>query len=690
LLKSWHSRKFGFAPIKKTDEDDSFGGTDLKNLGKYLLLLIPIAIAIWALLPTYLYNSLEEEQEAALARAMEAETPADSLSIMESFYAENRDALDNYKNGRLKLGLDLRGGMYVTLEVDIVQMLEDMVYPEYRNEELFQQVLSSTREEAVTSEESVIDIFLRKFETIAKPEGRSLVSYFDVPDLSEVSDEKIIEQLRENEGDAIDQAQQVIRQRIDKYGVAEPNIQKAGNKRIIIELPGVKDEGQIKELLKATAKLEFKIVKSTQEDYAFLTAINDVLVNSNEILPTADDAVVEEIDQPVETLDEATEDIENPSDTLPIELASDTAATDTSSAVQDQPNTENIPFTRLLVPAGGNSIYVPVDSLGRFQEILRRPEVLDVIPLDTEILYGEVVGEGSQALVPIYIVNSEAELTGEVLTDAGKYFDPMENEWVVSMSMNDEGTDKWAQITRANVGNQIAIVLDDLVYSAPNVVNPITGGSSSISGAMTADDAKLLEIVLKAGSLKAPVNIIEERVVGASLGEDSIDAGITASFIAFILVVLFMALYYGKGGLVADFAVVLNVVLIITFLATIQGTLTLPGIAGIILTIGMAVDANVLIFERVREELARGRSVRAAIDEGYSKALSAILDSNITTFITALILYFQGSGVIQGFALTLIFGIFATLFTAILVTRAIVEISLNGPDSKFSFGQATK
>ncbi len=668
----------------------------MKNLGKYLLLIIPIVIAVWALLPTYLYNSLEEEREIALAKAEQAATPADSLDIMERFYAANRDAIDNNKNQRLKLGLDLRGGMYVTLEVDIVQMLEDMVYPEYRTEELFQSVLEATNEEAIVSEESVIDIFLRNFDQIARPEGRSLVSYFDVPDLSEVSDERIVEQLKENEEDAINQAQQVIRQRIDKYGVSEPNIQKAGNKRIIIELPGVKDEGQIKDLLKATAKLEFKKVKSAPEDYAFLNQINEVvLATGGDLIPTADELenlpetnedTIEELvedDEVItdESLGDLTEDITDTTvDVTETETPADTVA--------PQQNTDNLPFTRMIIPAGGNMFYVPIDSLARFQEILRRPEVAEVIPMDTQILFGEQIGEGSQAVVPMHVVDAEPELTGEVLTDAGRYFDPTENEWVVTMAMNDEGTDKWAQVTRANVGNQIAIILDDLVYSAPNVINPITGGTSQISGSMDGEGAKLLEIVLKAGSLKAPVNIIEERVVGASLGDDSISSGLTASLFAFLLVVIFMAVYYNKGGLVADFAVILNVVLIITFLAIIQGTLTLPGIAGIILTIGMAVDANVLIFERIREELARGRSARAAIDEGYSKALSAILDSNITTFITALILYFLGSGVIQGFAITLIFGILGTLFTAILVTRAIVEMSLTGPDSKFSFGQA--
>ncbi|GAB5465351.1 MAG: protein translocase subunit SecD [Candidatus Kapaibacteriales bacterium] len=681
----------------------------MKNLGKYLLLAIPLIVAITVLLPTYQYNSLEAEEEEALARASAPEnTPADSLAIMEAFYLENREALESSKEGRLKLGLDRRGGMYVTLEVDIVRLIEDMIYPEYRNEPLMRSILDATAEEAEESEESIIDIFISKFNELAKPEGKSLVTYFNMAGQDEYSDETVIEQLKRNESDAIDQAQQVIRQRIDKYGVAEPNIQKSGNKRIIIELPGVNDEGQIRELLKATAKLEFRVVRYEQEDYEFFAEIDKMLLASGD--SPAEPTPLEDTDEAVEEESESTEDEvaeENAIDTTDIANNDvvDSAATDSEDATEADSLSQEArrdqelakrPFTRLFYQqpyqnSSGQTVvafYVVKDSLPRLQEILRRPEIAALVPSDSEILYGQPQGEGKQTTYPMYVVGADADLTGESLVDAYKYFDPTQNEWVVSMKMDDEGAETWAALTGANVGRQIAIVLDSLVYSAPNVVDRITGGSSQISGNIGAEEAKLLEIVLKAGSLKAPVKIIEERVVGASLGDDSIESGLIASAIAFVLVVLFMIVYYSKGGIIADVAVVLNVTLIITFLAIIQGTLTLPGIAGIILTIGMAVDANVLIFERIREELAKGRSMRAAIDEGYSKALSAILDSNITTFITALILYYQGSGVIQGFALTLIFGIFATLFTAIIVTRAMVELSLNGPDARFSFGQA--
>jgi preprotein translocase subunit SecD len=255
------------------------------------------------------------------------------------------------------------------------------------------------------------------------------------------------------------------------------------------------------------------------------------------------------------------------------------------------------------------------------------------------------------------------------------------------MRMNTEGAERWARITGANIQKRVAIVLDDRVYSAPVVQAKITGGSSQISGSSDIKEAQLLQIVLKAGALKTPVRIMEERVVGPSLGADSIKSGITASLIAFSLVILFMILYYRTGGIVADIAVLVNLLLMIAVLAGFKGTLTLPGIAGIILTVGMAVDANIIIYERIREELAAGRTLRAAVDEGYSLSLSAIIDSNITTFLTGLILFLLGTGPIQGFALTLMIGIGTTLFTAIFVSRAIIELMMANGATSLNFGQ---
>jgi preprotein translocase subunit SecD len=346
-------------------------------------------------------------------------------------------------------------------------------------------------------------------------------------------------------------------------------------------------------------------------------------------------------------------------------------------------------------PQQGNYYFrIHEDSLAKLKIMLNDAKIKALLPFDTELAF-QAKSEASDAekitgqVLDFYGLKSEPELTGDVIVDAGKNVDPTSNSWVVNMSMNSDGSDKWASITGANVGKRIAIVLDGNVYSAPNVNSKISGGSSQISGMANAKEASLLEIVLKAGALKAPVKIIEEKVVGASLGDDSITSGVNSTLFAFGLVILFMILYYSRAGIVADISLLINIMVIFTILASLGGTLSLPGIAGIVLTLGMAVDANILIFERVREELNKGRSLRSAIDEGFSKAMSAIFDSNITTFMTGLILYYVGTGLIRGFALTLMIGILSTLFTAIMVSRSLIELQLSdGKNSSFSFGQS--
>jgi preprotein translocase subunit SecD len=343
------------------------------------------------------------------------------------------------------------------------------------------------------------------------------------------------------------------------------------------------------------------------------------------------------------------------------------------------------------VPEGEYMFRIEKDSMSKFNVLLNRPDIKALLPIDLVIRVDakpdqSVLKQSNVEVYDFYALKRDPELTGEVITDARATFDPTTNAPVVSMTMDADGSESWARITGANLKKRIAIVLDDRVYSAPVVQNKITGGNSQITGMANADEAHLLEIVLKAGALKAPVTIIEERVVGPSLGEDSIADGFRSSLVAALLIILFMLIYYVTAGTIADLAVLLNVGLILAVLAALGGTLTLPGIAGIILTMGMAVDANVLIFERTREELEKGRSMRAAIDEGFGKAMTAIIDSNITTFITALILYYFGSGSIQGFALTLMIGILATVFTAVFVSKAMIELYVS-KSGYMSFGQ---
>ncbi len=355
---------------------------------------------------------------------------------------------------------------------------------------------------------------------------------------------------------------------------------------------------------------------------------------------------------------------------------------------------QEVGYINEALPEGEYNFVVSDELLPKVRMILNRSEVKALLPDDITIHFAakaetfkDQKGKDVKFFNFYACKDFQPKLTGEVITDAVATYDQTNNQPIVNMAMDSDGAERWAKITGANIGKRIAVILDDQVYTAPNVQARITGGSSQITGMANPEEARLLKIVLKAGALKAPVQTAEVRVVGPSLGEDSIASGLNASLIAFALVILFMLMYYVKGGLVADIAIFINVFLILAVMAAFDGTLTLPGIAGIILTIGMAVDANILIYERIREELFRGRTIKAAIDEGFKKALSAILDSNVTTFITALILFYFGTGTIQGFAMTLMIGILGTLFTAILVSRAIIELTMSPSASSYNFGQ---
>ncbi len=696
------------------------------NLGRIALVVIPILAALALLYPTYESANLKDKQAEAYERAAEAQSIDDSLAIIDEFNRDYKEALQDANSGALKLGLDLQGGMYVTLEVDVLKLIEEAAIRD-AVDEVFMEVLEKTRKELLESDEATLEVFLRNFDAVKDENGISLLNYFDVGDIKDASREKIIEKLELNANQAVDQALEVIRQRIDTYGVTEPNIQKQGNRRIILELPGVKDEGEIRSLLETTARLDFKLLRNNSKIVTSFQKIDKMLYEQNlrrkglEVEEEAQPEVVAENtveETPAETTTQET--VQNDSTDV---ASNDTTATegkDTSSVnnpYEGMSDTEaqkayreKHPFTSLFATyAVVNNQYQPIsydiesipdvpysfvilkDNMEQFNSYLERPTVRSLIPSNLEIAIDAKPDsrmlKNNVESYNFYSLKRDAELTGEVITNAMATFDAMQNQPIVNMQMNAEGAERWARITGANVGKRIAVVLDGRVYTAPNVNDKITGGRSQITGMADIQEARLLEIILKAGALKAPVQIVEERVVGPSLGEDSISSGINATMLAVALVILFMIVYYSVGGFVADFAVLLNITLIISVLAAFGGTLTLPGIAGIILTIGMAVDANVLIFERIREELKKGRSIKSAIDEGFQKALSAILDSNITTFITGLILFYLGSGPIKGFAMTLMIGIIGTLFTGIVVTRKVIEIML-GDKSSFSFGQS--
>ncbi len=700
-----------------------------KVIGKILLIILPIIISFALLYPTYRASELVKMQKAAFAQAKKAANPADSLQIIDNFEKSYGEALQSAKENRIKLGLDLRGGMYVTLEVDVLKLLEEAADRD-AVDETFIQVINKTAQEVNNTDLDVLDVFVKNFNEIARSKKKYLSDYYDFGGDANIADteEMIIKKLRDNEADAIDQAMQVIRQRVDKYGISEPTIQKVGSRRILLELPGVTNEKEMRQLLQTTARLEFKLVRSDENLVASFYKIDKFLANESKIKKQG--GLVD-----TTALTEATQNDTSAVNKGKEELTESTAGKDTTKAdtaavakadtanpyaglSQDEVRKrylEDHPFTTLFstlymyedrtrrpeevnyainnFPKGDYNFQIFEPYINKFNRILSRPDIQQLLPFGIEIkfsakpqIFNDKNGQEIKAY-DFYGLKAEPEMTGEYITNAVATFDPTNNQPIVNMSMDDEGSDRWAQITGANVKKRIAIVLDGQVYSAPVVNQKIVGGNSQITGMADAEEARLLKIVLKAGALKAPVKIIEERVVGPSLGEDSIRKGLFSFLIAAILVFLFMVIYYNVAGIIANIALLINILLILAVLAAFHGTLTLPGIAGIILTLGMAVDANILIYERIREELAKGRSLRSAVDEGFGKALSAILDSNITTFLTAIILYFVGTGPIQGFALTLMIGILGTLFTGVVLSKKIFEILLIRGVTSINLGQ---
>jgi SecD/SecF fusion protein len=616
------------------------------QLTRIIITLCLVILAVYFLWPTF--------QDYNYRKAQSQLTGADSLAYVE----QHHDAMLDAKMKRVKLGLDLQGGMRVVLEVDVVQLLEDLAKNKDDN---FHTIIKEVRTETSANEISVIPIFAEKFK---KGQIRLSRYYGSVRD----DDAKVITMLEDESGKAVDRAIEIVNNRVNQYGVSEPTIQKQGGRRIIVELPGVKDENEVRGLLRGTAKLEFKMLKDPQISYKVMESIDKFLTGKSEA------------DTSVETAASTKKKKEpaKPKDAL-TELTGGAAVTESDTSKEAQFSREH-PFFMYVKPdqRGSGEGYVAEKDKDRVVRLLSRPEVQMLLPPDFEFLWSAKVQtfQNGQKFYLLYPVRKVAELTGGVVTNARASVDPEDNRPIVNMEMNSEGSRDWARITGSNIGKRIAIILDEGIFSAPTVQNKITGGRSRITGMESPNEARLLEIVLKAGALPAPVSIIEQRSVGPSLGEDSIRAGMNSMIIAIIFTVLFMIVYYHTSGAIADFALIFNILFILGVMAGFQATLTLPGIAGIVLTIGMAVDANVLINERIREEMAGGKTLSASIDAGYAKAFAAIFDSNITTFLTGLVLYQFGTGPVQGFALTLMIGIGASMFSAIVITHIIFNIMI--------------
>ena len=627
----------------------------------------------------YLYPSVQNYLITREMNALEGEA-------LETYERENVQRIRNVKENALKLGLDLQGGMHVTLEVRTDALISELATD---IDQTFEEVLAAARASATENDNSVIDAFIVEYE--ARDPNARLSRYFRNADAGitrRSTNQEVAQYLRQQADNAIDRAISIIRDRVDRYGVTEPSIQKQGARRVVVELPGVDDPERVRNLLRGTARLEFHLMaepdelqRSLQQIIEYYEMVDDVPV---------DTALAANTDRPTALADPADTDA-TPSDTA----GSDTAGSDTTfdaTQLLDQPEQAepSNPLLAAMQPIGQGVEFglVSEQDTARVNDMLSRPDVQQLLPTGVELLYTaspEGQSEDGLEVFALLGVREEIELAGDVITEARVDFDDM-NQAEVTMVMNSEGARTWARLTGANVNKNIAIVLDNVVYSYPTVINRIVGGRSSITGLDSRTEAQDIVTVLMSGALPAPVDIVEERTVGPSLGAASIQAGFVSVMVGLLLVALFMIWYYRTAGIVADMALIFNIIFIFGILAAFNATLTLPGIAGIVLTIGMAVDANVLIFERIREEQATGKTLKAAIDAGYSKAFSAIFDANITTFFVGAILYSFGVGPIQGFAVTLMAGILSSLFTAIIVSRIVFDYMVVEKRMTVSYG----
>ena len=667
-----------------------------KLLSKWLLILAPIVAVVILLWPTINYSLLMSER---------AEVAPKDLAKWD---AANAEAVASARAGRLKLGLDLRGGAYLTLEVDVLNMIESSADEEAVDDD-FRQIIKKTRQETENTDLDVLNVFLANM----KAKNKSLIDYGFVG--NPLTEEAVQEKLRRDVDEAIEQAQLVLSQRINKYNVSEVSIQKQGARRLVIELPDEQDTLQMRKLLSQTARLEFKRVTMDAAMITAMYAIDQALKNINSAstsvaasAPKADStADTTKADTTKLASDSAKKAPKNPYEGLSKEETAKRIKADFpftymiagSFAANEDSRPENFDLVGLkinnikLEDLPKDAIFsfrIGAESVDEFTKIMNDDRVRASMPDDLDILLSAVgtplAQGGKPAYYDVYGVTREADLGGDVIDDAYPSFDNV-GKPAVMMSMNAEGTEAWSKITGANIKKRIAVVLDDRVWSAPTVQNKIANGSSQISGAFTPEEANRLAVVLKAGALKAPVKIIEERVVGPSLGEDSIRRGLTSSAISFALIILFMVAYYALGGAIADVALVMNGLLVVAGLAAFGGTLTLPGIAALILSTAMAVDANILIFERMREEMYAGKTLKTAVEQGYNRAWSAILDSNLTNIIGAIPLMIWGSGPIKGFAITLLVGAVITLFTSVVLTRAMFQLLIMSGATTLNIGQ---
>lgn len=646
-------------------------------------------------LETYFLDSITEAKKTIYLDSMQSQ---EVYNILVKNYT-----FQEVKEREINLGLDLKGGMNVILEVSIGDIVRALAGPNATNP-LFQQAMTIAYQKQRESEQDFVTLFGESFEEV-DPNAK-LASIFNTVELKDrisynSTNEEVLDVIRQETNDAFDRTYNILRTRIDRFGVTQPNVQKlAASNRIAVELPGIKDPSRVRKLLQGTARLEFWETFTYDEIYNYfieangrIKDLNDAGMSSGEIAEstsTTDTTIAKATN--AEELASATTDTTEATSSLLDKIESDTTQKSGEDLSFEEYAREN-PLSAYLAPAyfqnedgqyyPGNTAMVghaAIKDTARVNKMLRQAN--GVFPRNM-ILAWEVKPSPNMpdrlGLIALKVTSRDGSpaLLGDVVVDARQDVDQNGNP-EVSLSMNAEGARVWKRLTGENIGKQIAIVLDGHVYSYPSVRGEIPNGVSSISGGnMTIEEAQDLSNILKAGKLPAPAHIVEEAVVGPSLGQEAIQAGLWSFVIAFIMVLIYMGFYYNRAGWVADVSLFINIFFIFGILASLGAVLTLPGIAGIVLTLGMAVDANVIIFERIREELRAGKGLRLAITDGYKNAYSAIIDGNVTTLITGIVLYVFGTGPIQGFATTLIIGILSSLFTQIFISRLVFTWALD-------------
>jgi len=678
----------------------------MQNKGLIKLLAIALAlVSLYQLSFTYVTRSVE--RDAAEYAQGDLQKEAEYLDSIAGEEVYNLLGLRKYtfrecKARELNLGLDLRGGMNVTLEVSSREILEAL--SNYSEDETFREALSLASEYQQTTGDDYITAFGRAFEEVG-PDAR-LAAIFSTPELRDKithnsTNSEVMSVLREETERAIDNSFNILRTRIDRFGVTQPNIQRLETHgRILIELPGITDHERVRDLLQGTANLEFWETYDNSDIYPHLMEANNLLKEMEDEIRDEDlEEIVTETEAEQEE-DPALTEEEEAEDTLLDMIERDT----TEAEMEDPDQLADYPLFSILTPSStpdGQLMPGPVVGLAhhrdtsKVNQILNMEQIRQVFPRDVKFFWGVNPprydeSENYHELYAIRVTSRDGRppLDGDAITNARADFGEHQATAEVNMTKSSEGARTWARLTRDNIGNHIAIVLDGYVYSAPRVNQEITGGRSQITGDFSIGEAQDLANILRSGRLPASANIIQEAIVGPSLGEEAVSAGLISFLLAFVVVLLYMVFYYSRrAGLVADIALVVNMFFILGVLASLGAVLTLPGIAGIVLIIGMSVDANVLIYERIREELKAGKGVRLAVSDGYKNAYSAIVDANVTTLLTGIILYIFGTGPIKGFATTLIIGIITSLFCAIFITRLIFSWFLD-KNKKLTF--ATK